>query len=302
MIVDDETQGAQIVVLNDGSLIAGQFIPLITDTFDEKKGKRAQPVELDAEGVAFADGTFYVIGSHGWPRLKKKDKKELDPATLESMIQARAKAARHLFAIAFDLNKVDLRTGMLMGDYDKKDSTELTSILKAEPQLKHAFDSPLDQYGVTIEGIAARDGKLFIGLRSPVAKLRDAIVIEVPAAKLFAGAAGAQILHPLKLDRDTEDRPRGIRDLCTVGKSFLVIAGPILDPEEKEKPIAPGDYAIFGWDGTSKLVELRKLGGFPAETKPEGCWPLAQSTTETELLIVFDGPLNGAPQKFVIPR
>jgi Protein of unknown function (DUF3616) len=62
LLADDESQGAQIVILSDGKLIAGDFIRLIDDVHAGK------PLELDAEGVAYADGSFYVIGSHGRPR------------------------------------------------------------------------------------------------------------------------------------------------------------------------------------------------------------------------------------------
>ncbi|MES0044105.1 hypothetical protein [Mesorhizobium sp. M0091] len=47
LIADDETQGAQIIILQDGKLIAGDFVRLIDDSFVGK------PLELDAEGVAF---------------------------------------------------------------------------------------------------------------------------------------------------------------------------------------------------------------------------------------------------------
>src|ERR671921_290441 len=65
VIADDETPGAQVVILRDRKLIAGEFIRLIKDVFDKK------PLDLDAEGVAYADGSFYVIGSHGQPRHPK---------------------------------------------------------------------------------------------------------------------------------------------------------------------------------------------------------------------------------------
>ena len=57
LVIDDELQSAQIVTLTDGALMAGRSISLINDTFDGK------PMELDGEGVAYADGYFYVIGS-----------------------------------------------------------------------------------------------------------------------------------------------------------------------------------------------------------------------------------------------
>ncbi|QWW71366.1 hypothetical protein [Rhizobium sp. WYJ-E13] len=52
-MADDETQGVQVVILEDGKLTAGDFVRLIDDSFGNKA------LELDAEGVAFADGFFY---------------------------------------------------------------------------------------------------------------------------------------------------------------------------------------------------------------------------------------------------
>src|SRR5262245_51398650 len=51
LLVDDESQGAQIVIVKEREIIAGKLIPLIDDVDD--KGK---PISLDGEGVAFADG------------------------------------------------------------------------------------------------------------------------------------------------------------------------------------------------------------------------------------------------------
>ena len=53
------------MTLSEGEITAGRLVPLIDDRFD------GDPVELDGEGVAFADNFFYVIGSHGLPRHDK---------------------------------------------------------------------------------------------------------------------------------------------------------------------------------------------------------------------------------------
>ena len=42
-------------------MIAGDTIPLIDHSFDGKA------LKLDGEGIAYADGFFYVMGSHGYP-------------------------------------------------------------------------------------------------------------------------------------------------------------------------------------------------------------------------------------------
>jgi hypothetical protein len=86
LVADDETQGAQIVILKDGELVAGDFIKL-TDA--QHAGK---PLELDAEGVAFENGSFYVVGSHGRPRHNDDPKKERQ-ATRRRRQRARSSAS-----------------------------------------------------------------------------------------------------------------------------------------------------------------------------------------------------------------
>jgi hypothetical protein len=62
LVIDDNMQEAQFVTVKDGEIVAGEMIPLIDNSFEGK------PLELDGESVAYADGFFYVIGSHGHPR------------------------------------------------------------------------------------------------------------------------------------------------------------------------------------------------------------------------------------------
>ena len=93
LVVDDETQGTQIAILKDGEIVAGEFIRLITARFKDKGRKKKKPLELDAEAVAFADGHFYVIGSHGRPR---------DNTMSEAKVAARRKANSHVFRLRID--------------------------------------------------------------------------------------------------------------------------------------------------------------------------------------------------------
>ncbi len=79
LLIDDEQQSAQVVTLSDGEITAGRLLLLIDDRFD------GNPVELDGEGVAFADNFFYVIGSHGRPR---HDKDATDQAKEEARVAA----------------------------------------------------------------------------------------------------------------------------------------------------------------------------------------------------------------------
>src|SRR5262249_5336976 len=166
LVVDDDSQGAQIVILDDGELLAGDFIRLIHDTY------LGELLELDAEGVAYADGFFYVIGSHGRPRHEQN--------FTEEETRARAEATRRLFRIRFATDVSGPKAGKLSLAAEIRSSGELTRFIKAQPDLQPSFDRPLDDNGLTIEGVAVRDGRLHVGMRGPVLGDGDAAILSVP--------------------------------------------------------------------------------------------------------------------------
>src|SRR5262249_30316087 len=90
LVIDDNRQDAQFVTVDDGDLTAGDSVSLITNQFKE------EPLELDGEGVAYADGSFYVMGSHGHPRNKKG---KLDEVTDKGKIRARITAASQVIRV-----------------------------------------------------------------------------------------------------------------------------------------------------------------------------------------------------------
>ncbi|MET4279906.1 MULTISPECIES: DUF3616 domain-containing protein [unclassified Bradyrhizobium] len=85
-VIDDNLQEAQFVTVKDGKIVAGDAVRHIHETSKKK------PLELDGEGVAYADGYFYVIGSHG-PR--DKDRK-LDPRVDAAKIKERIAASSQI--------------------------------------------------------------------------------------------------------------------------------------------------------------------------------------------------------------
>src|SRR5262245_10603205 len=194
LIVDDESQGAQIVILNDGELTAGQFIRLIYDVYDDKL------LELDAEGVAYSDGFFYVIGSHGRPRQEKGDS--------EAKNNAKAQASRRIFRIRLDLDAVNTTNGTLKTSPEIKPSSELSRLINAQADLAPWFDKSLRDHGLRSEGVAGRDGVLYSGLRAPILEKRSAAILEAPLAVLFEGQAGEAKPHRLMLVKDTRSKPR----------------------------------------------------------------------------------------------
>jgi hypothetical protein len=283
LAVDDETQGAQVVILEDGLLVAGDFIALSDDVHDGK------PLELDAEGVAYAGGAFYVVGSHGRPRPATDAKKEARAA-------AQGVATRKLFRIALAPDAVDLATGVLKAKPEIKVSTALAGLLLQDPLLAPACKIALEDNGLAIEGIAVRDGTVYLGLRGPVLDRRDAIVLSVPAAALFDGAPGRLQLTRLPLGLDGQNHPRGIRDLVAYGDGFLLIAGPVKDPSK----IAAADFALYQWDGKAAPVKRADFPRLGKKLKPEALLPLEQDGAALRALLLFDGGKEGRPTPFTV--
>jgi hypothetical protein len=287
LVVDDESQGAQVVILRDGLLIAGDFIPLIDDVYDKK------PLELDAEGVAYADGFFYVIGSHGRARHE-------DDADKEAKNAAKAAASRRIFRIALGPDAVDLATGTLKSEPVITPSAALASILGRDPVIAPSFDRPLGKDGLSIEGVAVRGADLYAGLRGPVLDDGSAVIARMPLAAVFDGAPGAATFFHLGLDKDTQMDPRGIRDLTVFGDGFLLIAGPEQDPPKKHR-IAFGDYAIYSWTEGAAPVKRLDLQPTGKADKPEALLVLDADPEKARVLLLFDGPKEGQPMPVDIP-
>jgi len=269
LIIDDNLRAAQFVELKDGRLVPGDPIKLISNKFNKKK------LELDGEGVAFSNGFFYVIGSHGRPRKNKGG-----PDKLEASIKASSQIVR-------------FRTKD--GPGAKIEATSnLKAIMADVPDLKKFIDKPLDENGVTIEGIAIKDDKtLYAGFRGPVLKGDDgksrAVVLSAALDGLFGGGAAQRKLFRLPLGEG-----RGVRDLASFEGGILILAGPVADE--------PGIYAIYSWDGESDNVKpLAELTQFKPKRKPEGLLPLDKSGEKLRILILFDKGENGKPTPVEIP-
>lgn len=264
LVIDDNVQAAQFVEVKDGELNAGDTIELIKDKFDGK------PLELDGEGVAFADGLYYVIGSHGHPRDKKGN---LDPNKDADEIRARISASSQIVRFPAGAG----------ADAKVQRTSNLRKVIAAEPRLAPFQDQRLENNGLTIEGIAVKDGTLFAGFRGPVLDNERAAVLSVPVDALFNGDTTQHRLFRLPLGTG-----RGVRDLARFGDKVLVLAGPGAD--------GPGTYAVYTWDGASENVErLSELSQFEPARKPEALLPLARTAAGLRVLILFDSDKEGTP-------
>jgi hypothetical protein len=275
LVIDDNVQHAQFVTVKDGEIVAGDTIPLIDNSFDGKD------LELDGEGVAYADGFYYVMGSHGHPRDSRHDHdREKDAAKIAARIAASSQIVRFRSDGEGATSAVE-RTG------------KLRAIIAQEPALAPFVDRRLEDNGLTIEGIAIRHGRLLAGFRGPSLSNGRAAVLSVAIDGVFGGVSPGARLHRLPLGEG-----RGVRDLAAFGDGVLVLAGPTASD--------PGPYAIYWWDGESDEVRLLKdladIVGANGERKAEGLLALEEGASGLRVLILFDSEKEGAPVATVIPR
>lgn len=278
LVIDDETQFAQWVTIPErGKLVAGAILPLIDYEFDGKA------VELDGEGAAYGDGSFFVIGSFGSARD--------DDGSLDEEGAAHLKADSHVFRITPFAEGVSVT-----------DSNALRSVILADADLRPFADQPLARNGLTIEGVAVIADVAYVGFRGPVLEANQrAVLLELPTAKLFGDLAGVAEMHVLPLGPG-----RGVRDLSPVGEELLILAGPVLDTDVGDA--APNAYSLYRWDPRSAENPTRVLdiptfthGSNQTPDKPEAILPLELANGELSVLIVFDGPDEGAPRAFAFP-
>ncbi len=230
--------------------------------------------EIDIEGIAAADDCYYITGSHGV--AKKSGERQSKRYTICRL-------------------RVDAGMGTPVDEPVAVAS--LGSILESDETLGPYFARPLQQKGVNVEGLAFRDGRLFVGLRNPNLD-GFAFVLEVGADEVFANASQPDyVLHKLQLGEGL-----GIREIVTAKQGFLLIAGNAGSEPSDAFPQAQDylkgrGYLIYRWPGEGR--EVQKIGAIPDPPgKAEAMTILEESTTSTTVLILFDGPRNGAPSVY----
>jgi hypothetical protein len=238
--------------------------------------------EIDIEGIACEDSIVYVVGSHSYKREKidSDQSYEQNQKTMETVLPDSQRD--RLFRFDFSADSVI-------------EQTSLRSIINSNHILKLFSKVPSKENGVDIEGIAVRNGLLYVGCRGPVLRDNWVPILKCQFAKLITQAD----LVFVNLGG------RGIRDLTRVTNGFLILAGPVGD--------GPGSYQTYFWDGedclpgirsSGKIGQIELLGEIPVDknAKAEGIALLKESNSDYEVLIVFDGVENGAPTRFQITK
>ena len=301
LVISDETRAAQEVSIDRAArtLTAGKQVPLLPGSGPE----------LDLEGVAalMEPRAYFLVGSQA---LSRKGG-DLEPDR------------GGLFRLPVD------ETGA--PDAGAVTQIDLRAVLAADAELKPFVDKSAEENGLDIEGLAGREGVLFLGLRAPV-RDGEATILSMEVDALWGGQAAsgggkaasgggkaasggdqaalgsgqdalgscqATVTH----HRIALGEGRGIRDLVALADDagFLLLAGPSGGGGGGKKSALGEAYEFWHWPGPgSPAVRLGPLG--PAATsdqaKAEGMLILSQSSTHIEGIIFHDGPKNGAPHGF----
>ena len=263
LIANDEKKYAQFFSINGTAMTPRQLIRLSDADKDP-----------DAEGVAYADGYFYVTGSHGRSRNSDKDNDS---------------------SYAVFRFPVDRATGVPQFSVTEekvvgvKSSPRLREVLSTATEFKTSYNTRLNDGGLNIEGIAVKAGRMHFGLRGPSA---PAYIVSVDADAMFTKNDLKPVVTPLALGDNT-----GIRDLAAVDGGILLLTGPM---RSESVP-----YAVWLWDGvgkSAKQLATLDLAGIGTDGKAEILLPLAEETSGYRVLVMFDGIENGGPVSFLLPR
>jgi hypothetical protein len=277
------------LIANDEKKYA-QFFSIDGTTLKPLKLIRLSDAEKDpdAEGVAYADGFFYVTGSHGRSRTTDRPN---DTSYAVFRFPVDPVTGVPPFEVTDDRVVPEIKPSTRLRDEISK-----ACVVNERPpndcSIKNAYDKKLADGGANIEGIAVRGDRIYFGFRGP-SQDGKAYVLNVDAKALFTEKGDLTTkATALALGTDT-----GIRDLAAINDGILVLAGPT------RSEAVP--YAVWLWDGVgnnaTRLATL-DLAGIHRDGKAEILLPLAQEGSNIRVLVMFDGIENGGAVSFNIPR
>jgi len=242
--------------------------------------------EIDIEAIAAIGNTYYVMASHGVAKNSGL------------FMEARHSCFRF---------EVDPKTGQKVGHVQR---SSLEKLLRVDRVLGAYYGKVLQQRGVNIEGLATKDGRLFIGFRSPSLNGK-AYVVEITPEELFGGHDKPSYrLHTVALGAGL-----GIREIVAIQSEndydgFLIIAGNAgCKPGESDNPDTVTDvkdweqdrgFFLFYWDGKGRVEAIGEIPRASDDYKAEAMTVLSNTKEAFDLLILFDGPSGGAPTVYRI--
>lgn len=259
----DEKNRTQFFTISDRTLKPGPVMAIVEDS-----GKG----DPDTEGAAYADGFFYLIGSHGLSR--KKDK--FHPSSfLVFRFPVDENTGKPAFGISADKPA---------GEIARSDRLR-NAIRNAPGVIGDYAEKPLGEKagGANLEGLAVIGSRLYVGFRGPSSK-EQAYILSVDVDGLFDDDELAPVIFTLELGKNI-----GIRDLAAVSGGMLILSGPV----QKK-----GSYSIFFWDLKNPPQKLTDLAMPDPEAKAETLLVLGQQDDSCDVLIMYDGISDGGPREY----
>ena len=279
-------------------------------------GEKKIDQEIDIEGLDFAGGYLWLVGSHSVKRKKldaEKHKNDPDGDSIDRLRKTEAEGNRYLLArvpvvrdretgenvlakesadgsltaaqLPCTLTENALTRAVVEADDDGKPDRHLAPWL-ALPGKDNGFD---------IEGLAVAGGRVFLGLRSPV--LRGwAVVLELHPEDGDAGELRLKKIGPKgrAYRRHFLDLGGlGVRSLGTDGGDLLILAGPPMTHD--------GPARVFRWKGgaaaNAETVVWADDLGKPVLSVPHGegadraeGMALVPGANPPAVLVVYDAP------------
>jgi hypothetical protein len=221
---------------------------------------------VGAEGAAFDGDRFYVIGSRG----------QASPATERA----------DFLAFRFKFDAAGPPVPPTLPEVERSD--RLREAITAAVQAGQFGPSLQSPNNVGIEGVAVRDGRMFIGLRTP-SPANGPFIMSVGAEAVFGTGNLNFGVRALNLGAGI-----GIRDMATISTGILILTGPSADVAA-----APSLFHLtLGTGMVSKLGDIVE----PTDRKAEALLVLQEDPEFIRFLVMFDGIENGGPIEYFVPR
>ncbi|WP_346912779.1 DUF3616 domain-containing protein [uncultured Roseibium sp.] len=259
----DEKNRTQFFTIADRTLKPGPVMAIVEDNGNG---------DPDTEGAAYADGFFYLLGSHGLSRKKGK----FHPS---SFLMFRFPVDKSTGKPAFDISADTVAPEITRSD-------RLRQVIRKSPGVIGDYaEKPLGKKagGANLEGLAVIGKRMYVGFRGPSSKGR-AYILSVDVDRLFGDGDLAPVIFTLELGKNI-----GIRDLAAVSGGLLILAGPVQEE---------GLYSIFRWDLKNPPQKLKDLVMPDPEVKAETLLVLGQQDDSYDVLVLYDGIKDGGPREY----
>jgi len=262
--------------------------------------------EIDIEGLDYADGYIWVVGSHSLKRNKTKGKKPQKDIARLSEIERDPN--RYLLARVPVLNGELVPTCARSGSDEETLTAASLEKMNGHNQLIEALAEdehlgpflqmglPSKDNGFDIEGLAVQGNQVFLGLRGPV--LRGwAIILELEVETSDPGVLRLKELEDGVFYRKhfLDLNGQGIRELCLHDGDLIVLAGPTMDLEGAMQMFRLEDVLDHSndtlWDQDSGALKvLFDLPFTIGSDHAEGLALIPCLGYEDSLMVVYDSP------------